>query len=173
MVARDRVKNHIGYAVFGMISFVLYFIQYTKGYNLKIGNATAVLLVPIIVFIATFFREWVGALFGLAIGTLMDITTSGSSCFNAMALMLIGCAAGLLITYWFNNNLLSAFFLDFIFVFIYFFSKWLFLQLFFSKAYTAEYLLEYILPSALLTFVVGIPIYIIMRYIMKNINKIN
>ena len=173
MVARDKAKNQIGYAVFGLICFVLYFIQYTKGYNLKIGNATAVLLVPIIVIIATFFREWVGALFGLVVGTLMDITTSGSTCFNAIALMLIGCASGLLITYLFNNNLLSAFFLDFMFVFIYFLSKWLFLQFFAGKADAVQYLLKYSLPSAFLTFIVGIPIYIIMRYIMKIINRIS
>lgn len=158
--------------MFGIISFILYFIQYTKGYNLKIGNATAVLLVPVIVFIATFYREWTGALFGLAVGTLMDITTSGSTCFNAIALMLIGCAAGLLITYWLNNNLLSALFLDFVFVFIYFISKWLFLQFFSGQSYAVQYLLQYNLPSAFLTFAAGIPIYIIMRYIIKRINRI-
>ena len=173
MISRERSKNYLGYAVFGLISFVLYFIQYTKGYNLKIGNATAVLLVPIAIFVAVFFREWVGALFGLAIGTLMDITTSGSSCFNAIALMLIGCTVGLLITYWINNNFLSALFLDFAFVFIYFFSKWLFLIFLSEKAFAAEYLLKYILPSALLTFFVGIPIYIVMRYIMKIIKRVN
>ena len=173
MVSRERSKNYIAYAVFGVISFVLYFIQYTKGYNLKIGNATAVLLVPIVIFVATFFREWVGALFGLAIGTLMDITTSGSSCFNAIALMLIGCTVGLLITYWINNNFLSALFLDFIFVLAYFFPKWLFLIFFPRKAYAAEYLLKYILPSAFLTFFVGIPIYIVMRYIIKIIKRVN
>ncbi|MEG1887563.1 MAG: hypothetical protein RR177_05485, partial [Oscillospiraceae bacterium] len=120
---------------------------------------------------AMFFGEWVGAIFGVSIGTLMDISTSGSICFNAISLLLLCCLVGLLTTYYVNTNAVSAIVLEFVFVFAYFILKFLFLFLFAGKNYLMQYFIDVCIPSAFLTSVAGIPMYFIMNFIIKQVDK--
>ncbi|MEG1887400.1 MAG: hypothetical protein RR177_04670, partial [Oscillospiraceae bacterium] len=74
MVSRDKRKNYINHFLFAIICFALFIIQYIDGIPLKINEGTVVLLVPMVLLYAMFCGEWVGAIFGVSIGTLMDIS---------------------------------------------------------------------------------------------------
>lgn len=106
---------------------------------------------------------------GLIVGILMDITTSGVTCFNAVVLMLMGCTAGLIVTYLVNNNLLAALVMSFSCSGIYFLLKWVFALILGSTDAPFLYLLKQIIPSIIYTFVVTIPLYLIIRRIMKRL----
>lgn len=166
---QSKSRNYVHYAVLGLLCLVLFLIQYTDGVLPKVGGASAVILVPVVVFAAMFLREWEGAITGLIIGVLMDITTSGSTCFNAVVLMLIGCSAGLLITYVVNNNLLAALVMSIGFTGFYFIIKWVFICILGYTDAPFLYLIKHTLPSVVYTFILSIPLYLIMRRLMKHL----
>ncbi|HHW45495.1 MAG TPA: rod shape-determining protein MreD [Clostridiales bacterium] len=169
---QNRSRELVHYVVLGFLCLVLYLIQYTDDVLPKIGRASAVILVPTVVFAAMFLREWEGAITGLLVGVLMDIATSGATCFNAVVLMLIGCGAGLLVTYIVNNNLLAALIMSFGFTAVYFLLKWVFACVFGVIDAPFLYLVKQIIPSVFYTFVLTIPLYLIIRRIMKRLYKL-
>ena len=74
-------------------------------FTLQIGRAFPILLVPIVMVIACFLREWAGFIAGLVCGIALDTVTNGSFCFNTIALMLLGVAVGLTFRLLLNRNI--------------------------------------------------------------------
>ena len=159
---RERIKALKYSTAFAFTILVLYIIQYI-GLLPRIGSAAALPLIPLLIFIGSFFGEWHGGIFGIAVGCLMDVTALDPVCFNMLVLFAVGVISGLLVKYYFNRNIFTALLLDVILSFLYFFIKWL---VSFSALPSAGSLLFYYsLISALYTAAVGFPLYFFVRWI--------
>lgn len=168
---RDKTKNYLHYTALALFFIVLFLLQYADGVLPRIGGAVPVLLVPAVICAAMFVREWAGAAFGLAAGIFMDLSTPGATCFHAVTLMLMGCAAGLLITCVFNNNLLAALAFNLVFIFLFVTAKWFFLYYMAEYDSPGLYFIKYSLPDGLYTWVLSIPMYLLIRRIMKSMRE--
>lgn len=162
----DRIPKMTGYTVFGVLFFVLYLLQYT-GCLPHIGTAVAAPLVPAVVLVALQYKEWVGGIFGLIAGSLMDIMGAGSACFHAFTLFLLGCVAGLLIKYYLNNNLWSALALIVGFCVLFFFVKWL--VFYTGVTASGRLLLQWGLGSAVYTAAFGVLLYFLLRLLFRRL----
>lgn len=148
----------------------MYILQYTEGVFIRIHNGSAVVLVPIVVFIGMFFKQYIGTAFGLFVGILMDINTNGFFCFNAIILMLFGCFSWLLVTCYLNKNFLTAVILDIVFSFLYFTIKWGAMIIFNGADGYAGHYAIYSVPSALYTAALGLPIYFLFNWFTNKIS---
>lgn len=102
-----------------LVTLLTFTIQNTGGLFPAPAGIHAMLLVPLTVCIAMFEREFAGLFFGLFAGAMLDAFSSQSICYHAVALTIIGFAAGALITYLMRNNLTCAVILCAISVFLY------------------------------------------------------
>lgn len=160
------------YCILGLDCLLLLILQKTPGLSFTIGTATPVLLVPMVVMIACFLREWTGFLFGLFCGIGLDVFSSGSRCFNTVAFILVGGLAGLLYHYFFNRNIKSAIIGGVIFSFGFCFLRWIFLCFFAGDSSAVLMLFRYEIPSALYTSVFVIPFFYYTRWLTKrHLNK--
>lgn len=156
------------YCTLGLTCFLLLIMQKTSGLSLTMGTATPVLLVPMVVAVSCFLREWTGFLFGLFCGIGMDIFSSGSRCFNTIAMILVGAFAGLLYHYIFNRNLKSVIIGSVIFSFGFCFIRWVYLCLFAGDGSAFLMLIRYEIPSALYTSVFILPFYYFTKHLANR-----
>ena len=94
--------------IFALLLLAAHILQNTPGYFPEIFGVRAYFLISLTVCIALFEREVVGALFGLFAGALWDWVSPMGDGFNALFLMLVGAACGILINTLMRNNLLTA-----------------------------------------------------------------
>lgn len=162
-----RRKNLLHGLCYIAIIFVLYIVSYTDIVSLKIGNASPMPLIAPIIAAGIFYGEWIGFAAGLITGIFVDAVSSQSDCFNTLILLFIGCAAGILIKYYLNNNILSACCLSVGACALYFILYFI-ISNFTESRQGFQYLLFYALPSAVYSAVFIIPCY----YLGKLIKKI-
>ena len=112
------------------------------------------------------FGCYTGAFIGFVCGVLTDAVSS-TTYFNTFALMLLGFACGVIMTYLFNRNLAAACVLCPSVSFLYFFAKWIIIYAFKDPA-AGFVLLNYSLPSFVYTSVVGILIYLVFQFVFKK-----
>ena len=160
----DKYRSTLYYEL-GLLCFGLFLLQRISGLSLKIGTATPVLLVPAVIAVACFLREWTGFWFGLCCGVALDTVVNGTACFHTFALMLIGISAGLLFRYFFNRNIKSAVIVGTLGSLIYFIARWLFLDFLTGDSAALSILLRYHLPSALYTALFMIPFFYFVRWL--------
>lgn len=156
------------YCTLGLNCFFLLILQRTPGLSLKIGTATPVLLIPMIVAVACFLREWTGFWFGLVCGIALDVFVEGSRCFHTVSFLLIGTLAGLLYHYIFNRNIKSAIIGGVIFSFMFCILRWLYLCVFKGDSSALIMLARYEVPSALYTSLFIIPFFYYTRWLSKR-----
>ena len=156
------------YCTIGLSCFFLLIFQKTPGLSLTLGTATPMLLVPFVVVISCFLREWTGVFFGLFCGIGMDVFLAGSRCFNTIAMILVGTLAGLLYHYIFNRNIKSVIIGSIIFSFGFCFARWLYLCVFTGDSSAFLMLIRYEIPSALYTAIFIIPFYYFIRWLTKR-----
>lgn len=94
--------------IFALLLLAAHILQNTPGYFPEIFGVRAYFLISLTVCVALFEREVVGALFGLFAGALWDWVSPMGDGFNALFLMLVGAACGILINTLMRNNLLTA-----------------------------------------------------------------
>lgn len=156
------------YGILGFICLAVFFLQRTPFLDLSISTATPVLLVPMVVVIACFLKEWTGFWFGFASGVALDVFSADSRIFNTVVLMLIGTLSGLLFHFLFNRNIKSAIIGGFIFSFLYVFLRWIFLTVFLGDGSMFLMLVKYEIPSAVYTALFVIPIFYIVKKLCKR-----
>ena len=96
------------YIAEGLIFLALGIIQFTPGLLPRIFGGLPLPLIPAVICVAMFEREFAGAMFGLASGMMWDVFSIEIAGFNAIFLLVIGCVAGLLINFLMRNNLITA-----------------------------------------------------------------
>ncbi len=156
------------YCVLGLNCFFLFILQRTPGLSFKIGTATPILLIPMIVAVACFLREWAGFLFGLVCGIALDVFVGGSRCFHTVALLLIGALAGLLYHYFFNRNIKSAIIGGVCFSFAFCLARWIYLCLAQGDSSAFLMLIRYEIPSALYTSLFIVPFFYYTRWLTRR-----
>lgn len=163
----EKYHHHIYYSLV-LLCFGIFVLQRIDFFTLKIGTAFPVLLVPAVIVIACFLREWTGFIAGLLCGIALDTVTNGTQYFNTLVLMLLGAAVGLVFRFLLNRNIKAMIIVSIIVSLIYFLLKWLFLDLFTGDASAFTILLKYHLPSALYTAVFAIPFFYYVRWLCKK-----
>lgn len=166
MFTREKGRLHLGVA--GILMFLLYLLQYC-GFIPSHGAAPVILL-PALIICAMFLGEWYGAILGLVTGIFMDAVSVDSLCFNTVSLLLLGCAAGLLIRLLLNNTVLTSILLCGGASLLYVSARWLFFFLIQHPETAAYHYTHYSLPSALITTLLSIPLYFIIRKMMKLVD---
>ena len=166
---KEKVINISRWALFAVITIIIFLIQNSSGQLLDIKGAKPYMLVPLVVCIGMFEREAVGGAFGLFAGLLWDMVSSNMPGFHALVLMVIGCTSGLLITYIMRNNLLTSILLSICAILIHSILYWLFFILLDNVGQPLYALYRFILPSSLYTLFFTPVFYFLVREIMKKI----
>lgn len=165
-----RIKNRYVFAYLAALSFMLYILQSTKGVFPVIYGGRCVVLVPLVIYSGMLFKNYIGTFLGLFAGMLMDINTNGFICFNAIVLMLIGCASWLLVNCYLNKNFLTAVIINLLFTSIYFLIKWALIVVFdYSTGIHGQFITFY-LPSMIYTSLIGILVYFLLKFILKKMS---
>jgi rod shape-determining protein MreD len=142
-------------------------LQLTEGYFPSVFGIHFILLVPLCVCIAVFEGERWGAAFGIFAGALWDLSHGGGDGYNALFLLLVCAACGVLVRYLMQKNLVTSLVMSgaacLLYAILY--------VMFFISAQGIErpgYLfIRYYLPGAVFSF----PMTFIFYYLIKNISK--
>ena len=156
------------YGVLGFSSLILFLLQKIPGFSLRVGTATPILLLPLLIVISCFLKEWVGFWFGLLFGVALDIFAPGSRIFNTIIFILIGVGAGLLFHYFFNRNIKAVVIGGFIICFAYFTVKWMIFTVFFAEGSAFLRLFKYEIPSLIYTALFVIPFFYFVKKLCKR-----
>ena len=163
----EKYHHHIYYSLV-LLCFGLFILQRIDAFTLKIGNAYPVLLIPAVMVIACFLKEWCGFISGLVCGIALDTVTNGTQIFNTLTLMFLGAAVGLIFRFLLNRNIKAMIIVSVLGSLLYFLLKWLFLDLFTGDASAFDLIFRYYLPSAIYTSVFAIPFFYFVRWLCKK-----
>ncbi len=163
-------KQNSGYiklACYIAVFILIHLLTYNPFFSLKIGNAVPVMTIAATISVAFYFGEWWGFTAGILSGIFADAVTSGSYCFNAIMLLLIGLISGILLRKYLNHNIFSALALSGAASCIYFFLKGIFFINDYGALQGFEYLLLHSLPSMVYSALFIIPFYFLGKLIKK------
>lgn len=164
-----KLRYFISFFIYVLVGALIILLQSTGFMTLQISTASAVLILPLTVYAGFYFGEYAGAVYGLMMGALTDVYSS-TLFYNAVALTVVGFAAGLLIARLFNRNLAAASVISSGASAVYFFIKWLVLYAF-TDPVPMFVLVRFTLPSLVYTAVLGILIYFPLDLFLKKIPK--
>ncbi len=162
-----KFRYFISFAVYTLLSALTILLQSTGIMTLQIGTASAVLILPLVMYAGFYFGEYAGAVLGLLAGAFTDVYSS-SSMYNIIALTVCGFASGLFITRLFNRNLAAAGVMSVAASALYFFVKWVVLYAF-SDPQPMFVLTRFTLPSAVYTAVMGVLMFFVLNVFLKKI----
>lgn len=136
-----------------------------------IGGGRPLLLVPLVAAVAMFAGPVGGGAAGVAAGLLWDMYSNRLFGFNALVLLIIGCAVGLLVRLLLRNNVLSAFLLTAGSVVAQALVDWLCYYLLPGREGVLLLLQRTVLPNVVYTLVLALPIYGLVRFVTKILKK--
>ena len=157
------ISGKIIYIVLFVISYIFQFTVFPR-----LGISFPVLLlIPLTIAVAMYECEFSGMFFGLLAGALWDLASPLPDGSLAFIFAVIACVTGLLIHYIMRNTLLTALIISpsvtlFYFIFAYMFSKTGSDYEFFRSI-----IFTHFLPSFLLSVIITIPDYFIVRAVSK------
>ncbi len=161
-----KLKRFFFFVVYLLVGILFILLQSSGLCTLQIGTASAVLVLPAVIYGGFYFGCYTGALLGFVFGVLTDVY-SAPLVFNTVALTIIGFACGLIMMYLFNRNLSAACVLSPAASFLYFFTKWITVYAFSDPA-PWHIMLYYTLPSFIYTAAIGILFYFMIYPIFKR-----
>ncbi len=163
----QKVKYFVGFALYGIASILVIMLQSTGMMTLQIGTASAVLILPLVVYAGFYFGVYGGAVIGFLSGTVTDVYSS-TLMYNTVALTVVGFFSGLIIARLFNRNFAAASVLNVSASVLYFFLKWLIVYAFKDPAPMFVFT-RFSLPSIVYTAAVGVLLFFLVNLILKNI----
>ncbi|MBQ5765462.1 MAG: hypothetical protein IIW03_04905 [Clostridia bacterium] len=163
----EKYHSHL-YYILTLCLFGLFVLQRIPYLSLTVATATPTLLLPAVIVIACFLREWTGFWVGLISGIALDTVTNGTSILNTLLLLVIGVAAGLAFRLFLNRNLKAVLVFGIIVSVAFYLIKWLFLDLFAGDSSAFALLFYYHLPSALYTAAFSVPFYYFVRWLSQK-----
>lgn len=95
-------------AIFALLIVFTAILQNTKGLFPKIGNASAMLLIPLVISVAMFERDISGMMFGLFAGFVWDFYSAHIDGYYIIFLACVGYACSYLISRYMRNNIVTA-----------------------------------------------------------------
>ena len=167
-----RLHNHaIEALVYGLLILLLgMWQQAPHGWPTIVGGRP-LLLVPLVAAIAMFTGPVGGAAAGVGAGLLWDLYSTRLFGFNALVLLAIGCAVGLLVRLLLRNNPLSALLLTSGSVVAQTIVSWLCTDLLPGKDGVLLLLWRTVLPNTVYTLVLCLPVYLLVRGVTKALKK--
>lgn len=161
---KEKNRNNIILALQVLAVFCIAVIHYSTLFSIKIGTASPLIIIPFLIIVSYYSGMWRGVIFAFAYGIYMDSVAADTLCFNTLALGLIFCVCGVLITYFFNRNISAALLLSLGAALAYFVLKWLFFFVFTATEGHHIYLFRYAVPSAIYSAVFALPFYHIAKF---------
>jgi len=143
---RRMSRRYWMWAAYGLLMVMMVIIQSLPHGIPAIGGVRPVLVVPLVVCIAMYEGPIDGAAAGIASGLLWDMFSDRLLGFNALLLLIVGCACGLLVRLLIRNNLLSAFLLVAGGLLVTGFSDWFFNHVMALQKEAGLALVQYTLP---------------------------
>ncbi len=156
------------YGILGLASLSTFILQRVPFLSLRVGSATPLLLLPLLIVISCFLKEWVGFCFGILFGIGLDIFMADSRIFNTVFFSVIGVGAGLLFHYFFNKNIKAAILGGFLICLTYFLTRWFIFTLIAGDSSPFLILFKYEIPSLIYTATFVIPFYYFLKYLCKK-----
>ena len=163
----SRAKVIISFVGYLVICLGLSLLQSTGILTLQIKTASALLVLPAVIYAGYYYGDTLGGIIGFVAGALTDVYAS-TLCYNTIILAFIGFSCGFITSHYFNKNVSAAVVLNVVVSALYFFVKWI---LFYAFRDPTPHLilLNYTLPSIIYTGVVGIVIYFLANPILNRI----
>lgn len=163
----EKYHNHLYYSLV-LCCFGVFILQRIEPFSLKLGTALPLLLLPAVIVIACFLREWTGFWAGFLCGIALDTVTNGTQCFNTITLMVFGVSVGLLFRFLLNRNIKAIIIVSVLGSCLFFILKWLFLDLLTGDPSAVTLLLKYHIPSAIYTSLFAIPFFYYLKWLCKK-----
>lgn len=155
---KENIEEYKRKGIFVLLIIFTAILQNTHGLFPKIYNASAMLIIPLVICIAMFENEITGMALGLTAGLLWDFYSARMDGFYAVLLTLAGFFCSYLIRRYMRNNIVTAVVFVGVCSFACVFSYWLFFVLIGGTDGAGILLLKKYLPSALYTLILT-PIY--------------
>lgn len=156
-----------------IIAFVLFLFHYTNLIDITIFGASPFILIPLCAAVGIFFSETTGLFFGLICGMACDSVAGNFTCFNTIALMLIGFFVGIFAKNIFSRNWQGAFALALISSFIYYGIYFILEFVINDVQGKVDALLYTLVPSAFYTSLFIFPFYFLEKALLKGKRKKN
>lgn len=136
--------------------------------DISIGNATPLLLLPLLTAFSIFASPSKSVLAGFIAGACLDAVSGATYCFNTLCFMLIALAVCLAANNLFNKNIRAAIVLSLLSASSYFVLLWLFYHAIGRGVKDSlGYLLGFAFPSAVYSAIFIIPLFYLYRYFEK------
>lgn len=164
-------KLYLRWVAYGLVLLAVSLLQSAPAVFPAIGGAHPVPLISAVVCIAMFEGPVAGAVIGAASGLLWALYTHRLFGFDALLLLAIGCACGLLVRVFLRNNYLSALLLNGAVLLLYLLTDWLVRFVLFLNPDALYALTHILLPNALYTFILSPIMYAIIYRIARGLRE--
>lgn len=168
-------KTYVSWLVYGLLALLILVMQTAPRLFPAVVFARPVPLVPFVVCVALFEGARIGAGIGLIAGLLWDVYSFRLFGFDALLLMAIGLAVGLLVQWLLRANFLSALLLSAGAILLQAVLEWLFCHVLFQKEELLTWLVKVYLPNAAYTMVLVPLIYwlalAVARFLRRRANS--
>ena len=158
-------KKTIKYSIYALLILLLAVLQFTPHFLPKILGNSPIYLLPAVITIAMFEGESAGAGYAVFAGILWDVQTGFAFGANALFLLLIGVAVGLLIQLLFRNTVVTAIIFTAIACSIQSLFTWFFIDYLRGEQNFIFCFLYILLPTVLYTLLFSAPIYLLVKRI--------
>ncbi len=158
-------------AIFALLILFTAILQNTKGLFPKIENASAMLLIPLVISIAMFERDVAGMMFGLFAGFAWDFYSAHIDGYYIIFLTCTGYACSYLISRYMRNNIVTAIVYSSFFSFLCATLYWLIFSVHASGSGTGEMYLKVYLVSVIYTVALTPLYYYFIRAIALKFKK--
>lgn len=167
-----RLNNHVVEALaYGLLILLLGLWQQAPRGWPEIAGGRPLLLVPLTAAIAMFAGPVGGAAAGVGAGLLWGLFANRLFGFDALVLMLLGCAVGLLVRLLVRNNPLSALLLTGGVTLAQALVSWLCCDLLPGRNGALLLLWRTVLPNTVYTLALCLPVYLLVRGVTKLLKK--
>ena len=164
-------SRYIKWTAYGLWLLLVCVLQNTPRLIPPVFGARPLLVVPLVVCIAMYTGLVGGAAAGVAAGLLWDMYSTRLLGFNALLLLIIGCACGLLVRLLIRNNLLSALLFSAAALIIQGLADWLGNYVILAVPDAVFVLVHTILPNMAYSLVLSPLIYLITKMIARLLTK--
>lgn len=164
-------RRYLKWAVYGAAILLAVILQSLPRLFPSVGGARPILVIPVVVCIAMFEGPIGGAAAGIAGGILWDLFSDRLLGFNALLLLFICCACGLMAQLLIRNNLLSSLLMTAAALFSQGILDWFFNVLLLSKSEPLYTLLHLTLPNMLYSFLLTPILYFIIYALARKLRS--
>ena len=171
MDVKERIiESTYKHASYFVLLWVFYILQTTPGF-LEYNGIKPIFIIPIVVAIAGYEGEFVGASYGLAAGVLWDLSAGRTIGFFGMPLTIICFAVGILVKLYLRATVINFTTLSVIAIFMVVNQDFVFTYLLRNSTGVWAYYFKIVIPVILYSAVFSILLVVITKKLFVNQNK--